>query len=191
VSDDPIPASRRLALVSELWWIPRVLKSLSLLPLFVLALVHATAGAQEPIDVKELAEYRLTAPVFEQFQRASRLLAEAMRDDPRLAGAPLFTQEIAVSGDAPAAAGELETRLQEEPALAGALLAAQLSAREYTKFALALIAAHLARGFLDAGVLRSVPAGAAADNVAFVAAHRTEIAGVLEELGVDAEGRVK
>jgi hypothetical protein len=178
-----------LALVSELWWIARVLRYFSL-PLLVLV-VHATAGAQEPIDVRELADYRLTVPAFEQFQRASRLLAAAMRDDPRLAGTPLFTREIAVSGDAPAAAGELESRLEKEPALAGALLAAQLSAREYTKFALALIAAHLARGFLDAGVLRSVPAGVAADNVAFVAAHRAEVAGVLEELGVDAEGRVK
>ena len=70
-------------------------------------------------------------------------------------------------------------------ALDGALVSAQITAREYTKFALALIAARLAHGFVKSGVLRGVPAGVAADNVAFVDANQAAIGDVLKRLGIE------
>lgn len=155
----------------------------------VLVLVVLAAGLPQPmgpsIDSQELAEYRLTRPVFQRFQRATRLMLTATRADPRFAKAPLFTKEIAVSGDAPAMAAVLQQRLEREPALAGALFAADLDAREYTKFALALFAARLAHGFIESGVLRRVPPGPPADNVAFVEAHRTEVLALLKEMGLE------
>jgi len=42
----------------------------------------------------------------------------------------------------------------------------------------------MAHGFIDAGVLRRAPPGAPADNVAFVDTHQSEIAEVLEHLGI-------
>lgn len=155
----------------------------------MLVLVVLVAALPQPaapsIDSKELAEYRLTHAVFQRFQRATRLILTATRADPRFAEAPLFTKEIAVSGDAPAMAAVLQQRLEREPALAGALFAADLDAREYTKFALALFAARLAHGFIEAGVLRRVPPGAPADNVAFVETHRTEVLALLKDMGFD------
>lgn len=160
----------------------------SRLPFFVTLVVgvltHASAAVQPAFDVKELAAYRLTTPVFKQFEKASRLIADVIRKDPAFASSPLFTREILVSGDAPLMAAELETRLRTHPALAHALGTAKITAREYTRFALALLAARLAHGFVNAGVLRSVPAGVAADNVTFVEKHQVEIAAAVKALGI-------
>jgi hypothetical protein len=156
-----------------------------LVPIFVGAAFAAGVPVQAPLEVEELAQYRLTTAVFTRFEAASRSIAAATRADPAFARDPLFTREVMVSGDAPAAAMTLETRLQAHPALVAALREAKLSARDYTKFALALFAARLAHGFVEAGVLRRVPAGAASANVAFVEAHEREITSVLADLGID------
>jgi hypothetical protein len=157
--------------------------------MLLVAIVGASLAAgilvQAPLEVDELAKYRLTTGVFMQFEVASRSIAAAMRADPAFTREPLFTREIVLSGDAAVAATALETRLQTDPGLGRALRAAKLSAREYTKFALAVIAARLAHGFVKAGVLRGVPDGPAASNVAFVQAHEVEIASLLADLGID------
>jgi hypothetical protein len=133
-------------------------------------------------DLKELATYRLTVPVLEQFERATRLLGEVTRDDPGFAAQPLFNRDISLSGDAPVMAAALEARLRNDARLASALGSAGLTAREYTKFALSLFAAHLAHGFVKSGVLAAVPAGVATDNVTFIAEHAEQIAHVLKAL---------
>jgi hypothetical protein len=148
-------------------------------------LTDASGAAQSSFDVKELAAYRLTGPVFERFEKASRRIADVTRSDAALARSPLFTKEITLSGDAPVMAAELEARLKNHPALAGALHSARIAPRDYARFAVALFAARLAHGFVKAGVLRSVPTGVAADNVAFVAEHHTAIEDVLTRLGVE------
>jgi hypothetical protein len=143
------------------------------------------AQAQQPFTVSDLAQYRLTNAAFTPFALASRSIAAVTRADPALERDPLFTREIMLSDDARAAATALETRLLAHPAIVRALDDAKLSARDYTKFALALFAARLAHGFVKAGVLRRVPDGAAAENVAFVEAHVDEITALLAELGID------
>jgi hypothetical protein len=105
--------------------------------------------------------------------------------DPAFVRDPLFTREVVVSGDAPAAAKTLESRLRTHPDLARSLSVAKLSAREYTRFAIALFAARLAHGFVKAGVLRGVPDGAAAANVAFVQSHEDAIASLFADLGIE------
>ena len=147
---------------------------------------HALASyAQTPFDAKSLAEYRLTDPVFKRFARATALLASAMRREPRFAAEPLMTREIAVSGDAGEMATALKQRLDTDPVLSAALFAADISAHEYAAFAIALFAARLAQGFLASGAMRRVPAGVAADNVAFVTAHEAEVAVVLKQLDLE------
>ena len=89
-----------------------------------------------------------------------------------------------LTGDVLPMAIALEARLRGDAALADALRAANLSSQEYTKFTLALVAARLAHGFVKAGVIRAVPPGVHADNVAFVDAHEADIDAVLRELGV-------
>src|SRR5262245_5387370 len=131
--------------------------------LLVGTIAHAAVSpldAQAPIDVYELADYRLTAEVFERFVQASSRIAEIMRDDSSFTYAPLFTKELALSGDAVAEVAGLVARLQNHTALAAALDTAKLTPREYAKFAVTLIVAHLAHGFLTSGVLPRVPAGA-------------------------------
>lgn len=150
----------------------------------VAVVLSQSALMAQTVGVKELADYRLTADVFKQFEHASRLIAAARQNDPALADEPLLTREVSVTGDAVAMAGELEARLLKHPKFADALFAADISAREYTKFALALIAARLAHGFVKAGVLHRIPAGVATDNVAFVETHDAAIRAVLQKLGV-------
>ncbi len=140
---------------------------------------------QVSFSVKELAEYRLSLPVLKQFDQASRLVATAMLEDSSLASNPLFTRDVSVLGDAPEAAAQLETRLTNDSRLAAALRGSNISARDYTKFALALFAARLAHGFIKAGVLRFVPPGVAADNVAFIEANEAQVAAVLQVIGVE------
>jgi prepilin-type processing-associated H-X9-DG protein len=147
--------------------------------------VTTGAQAQQPFTVDELAQYRLTPAVFTPFEIASRSIAAVTRTDPALERDPLFTHEIMLSDDARAAASALETRLLAHPVIVRALADAKLTAREYTKFALALFAARLAHGFVKAGVLRRVPEGPAAANVAFVDAHVEEITVLLAGLGID------
>jgi hypothetical protein len=158
---------------------------LVLLVAIVAASLAAGVPLQAPLEVDELAKYRLTTGVFMRFEVASRSIAAAMRADPAFTREPLFTREIVLSDDVAAAATALETRLQAHPGLGRALRAAKLSPREYTTFALAVVAARIAHGFVKAGVLRGVPEGAAAANVAFVQAHEVEIASVLADLGID------
>lgn len=150
-----------------------------------LGLFSVGPSAQAEFGVTEIAEYRLDAGVFERFERASRLIIAATRADARFERDPLFTKDILLSGDVLPMAIALEARLRSEPALAGAFFAADLTPHEYTKFALALVAARLAHGFVKAGVIRSVPPGVHADNVAFVDAHLAAIETLLKEIGVE------
>ena len=50
---------------------------------------------------------------------------------------------------------------------------------------LTLFAARLAHGFVESGVLRAVPPGAAEHNVRFVAQHEIRIAALLKGMGIE------
>jgi len=152
---------------------------------FCLAFLPAFAAAQRPFDQKELARYRLTEPVYKRFAHAARLITAASRNQPRLERAPLFTKQIAVSGDALEMAALLDARLEQEPAFASALFAAEIDAREFTTFALALFAARLAHGFVKADVIHVMPDSVAGGNVAFAEAHQAEIGALFAEIGLE------
>ena len=156
----------------------------AILLLALLGVFTASPATQAPIGVYDLADYRLTTPVFEQFVRASNLIADVTLRDATFDNAPLFTKEIALSDDAPASASALAARLGNHAGLAAALESAKLTPREYAKFAIALGAAHLAHEFVNAGVLKRLPSGAPTENVKFVSEHRTEVVSVLETLGI-------
>jgi hypothetical protein len=147
-------------------------------------LMAAIVYAQAAVDVYELADYRLTTEVFERFVQASERVATVTHDDASFTYAPLFTRDVALSGDAVAAVAGLVARLEHHPALAASLDDAKISPREYAKFAITLIAAHLANGFLASGVLPRVPAGAPAINVEFVKTHEAAVQTVLGSLGI-------
>jgi hypothetical protein len=155
--------------------------------LFVGTIAQPVMGpviAQAPIDVYELADYRLTADVFERFVQVSRRIADITLNDASFTYAPLFTKELLLSGDAVAEAAALVARLENHTGLAAALDAAKLTPREYAKFAITLIAAHLAHGFLASGVLPRVSAGAPTINVEFVKAHESDVTATLAGLGI-------
>lgn len=147
-------------------------------------LLAVAVGAQARIDVYELADYRLTTEVFERFAQASGRIIEVTRHDSAFTYAPLFTKDVALSGDAVAEANGLVARLENHAALAAALEGAKISPREYAKFAITLIAARLAHGFLTSGVLPRVPAGAPTINVAFIKTHEAEVVAALASLGI-------
>lgn len=140
--------------------------------------------AQAPIDQYELADYRLTQDVFERFVKASGPVGEIARQDPAFRFAPLFTKDVMLSGDAVTAATGLTARLENHAGLAGALATAKITPREYSKFVITLVAAHMAYGFLKSGVLPRVPSGAPTINVEFVKTHESNVASVLESLGI-------
>ena len=148
-------------------------------------LVSGQQADRGTIDRRELAAYRLTTAEFEQFRNASARIAVVIADDASFRAQPLFSEEITQRGDVAEASATLEARLRSHTGLAAALTAAKMSARDYTKCALTLVAARLALGFLDSGVLKTVPPGAAADNVAFVRAHRTAVDEMLKELAIE------
>jgi hypothetical protein len=146
---------------------------------------HPASGrAQAPIDVYDLADYRLTPQVFKQFVQASQKIGEITRSDSAFTFAPLFTREVVLSGDAPEMAAGLVSRLENHAGLTAALQTAKLTSREYSKFAITLVAAHMAHGFIKAGVLPRVPDGAPTHNVEFVDTHQTEVTAVLADLGM-------
>jgi hypothetical protein len=122
--------------------------------------------------------------VFERFVQASGRIADITEHDLAFRYAPLFTKDVALSGDAPAMAQGLAARLENHAGLAAAVADAKMTPREYAKFAIALFAAHLAHGFVKAGVLQRVPDGAPTINVDFVKAHDAEVTAVLAQLGI-------
>jgi hypothetical protein len=140
--------------------------------------------AQTPIDVYELADYRLTTAVFERFVDANGRIVDITEHDPSFTYARLFTKDVALSGDAVAEAAGLVARLTNHAGLAAALEATKITPREYSKFAITLIAAHLAHSFLKAGVLSRVPSGAPTINVEFVKTHESEVTAALASLGI-------
>jgi hypothetical protein len=143
-----------------------------------------TVTAQAPIDQYELADYRLTQEVFDRFVQASAPVADIAQRDPAFRYAPLFTKDVMLSGDAVTAAMGLTARLENHTALAAALATAKITAREYSKFVITLVAAHMAYGFMKSGVLPRVPSGAPTINVEFVKIHESDVATVLESLGI-------
>jgi len=149
------------------------------------AILPPLAAAQQPFNQKELAAYRLSEPVYLRFAHAARIIAEASRKDPRLEQAPLFTKQIAVSGDILEMAALLSARLEEEPAFRSALFAAEIDAHEFTTFALALFAARLAQGFVKAKLIYVMPDTVAGGNVAFAEAHNVEIGALFAEMGIE------
>ena len=165
-----------------------ILRARSRLALILAAAVTgwhvAPAHAQAPVDVYDLADYRLTPEVFKQFVQASQKIGEITRSDSAFTHAPLFTREVVLSGDAPEEAAGLMSRLDNHTGLTAALQAAKLTSREYSKFAITLVAAHMAHGFIKAGVLPRVPDGAPTHNVNFVDTHQTEVTAVLADLGM-------
>jgi hypothetical protein len=150
----------------------------------IAALAAPSVSAQTAIDRYELADYRLTADVFERFVKASTRIAEIAANDASFADAPLFTKDVALSGDAVVEAEGLVARLERHSGLAAALDAATITPREYAKFAIALVGAHLAYNFVKAGVLKRVPSGAPTTNVEFVKAHDADVTAALESLGI-------
>src|SRR5262245_14241038 len=103
----------------------------------VFCLFTIQAAAQSRLEIAELASYRLSDQVFTQFKDASNRISTVTRDNAAFTSDPLFTRDVTILGDPPALAETLETRLQKEPALADALRVSGMSAREFTKFALA------------------------------------------------------
>ena len=85
--------------------------------------------------------------------QANGLIVDITQHDSSFIDAPLFTKDVALSGDAVAEAAGLVARFANHAGLAAALEAAKITPREYSKFAITLIAAHLAYRFLKAGVL--------------------------------------
>lgn len=155
------------------------------LTLSTVAVVVALALPSQSSTEQELAQYRLTAPVLARFTHATRLILDATGDDVRFAEDPLFSREFSVSGDAVAMAARLQARLDREPAALAALFAADIATPEYVRFAISLFAARLAHGFVASGAMRAVPPGAPRDNVAFIDAHRTEVAALLKAVGLE------
>jgi len=145
---------------------------------------QAPISAAEPLNVYDLADYRLTSEIFEHFVQASGRIAEITQHDSAFTYAPLFTKDVALDGDAVAMASGLIARLENHTGLAAALQAAKITPREYSKFALVLVAAHLAHNFLKTGALQRVPAGAPTTNVEFVKTHEAEVTAVLGQLGM-------
>jgi hypothetical protein len=145
----------------------------------------SSVSAAQSFDARTLANYRLTRPVFTRFAHATRLLASHMRSDPRFEREPLFSKDVSVAGDAVEMATALRSRLDNDATLSAALFAADISAHEYATFALALVGARLAHGFLESGAMRRVPPGVAADNVAFVAEHLAAVRTALGQLGLE------
>lgn len=153
-----------------------------LLAIFVQLGVASARG--QAIDVYELADYRLTPDAFERFVQATTALTAITDHDPAFTYAPLFTKDVALSGDAVAEIKGLVARLENHPGLVAALNTAAITPREYAKFALTLIVAHLANGFLTSGVLPRVPAGAPTHNVEFIKAHEADVSATLARLGI-------
>jgi hypothetical protein len=147
-------------------------------------LVTVPVAAQSPIDVYELADYRLTTEVFERFVQANGRIVDITLQDSSFTYAPLFTKDVALSGDAVAEAAGLMARLANHAGLAAALEAAKITPREYSKFAITLIAARLAHRFMTAGVLARVPSGAPTINVEFVKTHESDVTAALASLGI-------
>lgn len=143
----------------------------------------------QAVDRKTLASYRLTPAVLETFQQASRQIVSVITRDASFRSAPLFSRDIVQAGDLIEAAIQLETRINEHAGLAAALRSTKMTPHDYTTFALSMMGARLAFGFVESGVLKSVPAGVAADNVAFVRAHRAAVDHLLTTLGVEIESR--
>ena len=171
------------------WYIAGPLIGLTMPVQLLLAVVivvgtHSPATAQSPLTARQLSEYPLTPAAFKKFAHATRLMIAATRDEPRFVDRPLFSKAIFVSGDAPEMAAALQQRLDSDPLLATALFAADMSARDYTKFALALVAARLAQGFVKSGVMRGVPAGIAESNVRFIDGHEKDVSSLLKEMGL-------
>lgn len=150
----------------------------------LLAKAQISSTPRSSIDVYDLADYRLTPDVFDQFVQASGRVADITSHDATFRYAPLFTKEVAVSGDAPAMASGLVARLENHTGLSAALQSANITPREYAKFAISLVAAHMAHQFITAGVLKRVPEGAPTINVEFVKSHESAVAAVLAQLGI-------
>ena len=154
-----------------------------ILALMLVAVAQDASPAR--LTAGDLAAYRLTAPLFTQYRAAAAGVAAAVAADARYREAPLFTRDVVLSDDAGESAGALLRRLEADPRLAAAIMSAGLTPREFTTITLVLVGARLAHGFVESGAIRRLPAGAPAENVAFVGGHLDEVVDVLRLLDIE------
>jgi hypothetical protein len=160
-------------------------------------------------DMKELLAYRLTLPTLDKVVQATKNMAAAAKSDPRFIKHAALEKEIKTleqkeeRTDADEARleklkeeleqadeklnfsentktlSDMAAAIEKEPLAAKALADAGMSAREYSKFALAYFQAAMVAGMMKQGMIKEVPAELKAtvnmDNVKFVQEHEAEL----------------
>ncbi len=76
---------------------------------------------------------------------------------------------------------DMEKTLASSPAIAAGLRAAGITSREYAKLTMALVTSGMAAGMKKAGLLKDLPPGVSAENVAFVLKHEAELEKIQKE----------
>lgn len=172
----------------------------------------AAAAQQADADMKELAAYRLTKegldkyavvlrtlvvelPKDPAFQEMAKLEAELERldakdeltaaDEKRIDAIEARMEQLEGAVELSMTDGDLddvEAQILKSRAMATAIKAGGMSAREYAKFTLALFQASMVAGMQKAGLLKELPKEISAENVQFALKHEQELQKIQQEM---------
>ena len=146
----------------------------------------AAQGADSNTDLKEVTSYRLTMEGLKKVQTATRLMAAAMKNDPRHQASLKLEAEIEALEKKDELTDAEQTRLEslqqkkeeleandtfgdtdtlsdmaaaiaKEPAMASALKQAGMTPREYATFTMAMLQAAMVVGFKKSGLIKETP----------------------------------
>jgi len=134
---------------------------------------QAAPADAAPAESVSAEGYTLTMAHVEAFLAAQAHIAAAVKADATLDPAMNASREDGL---------QFAARLEATPALRDAIAKAGLSTRDYALTNEALVAAMMAQGAIEAGMLKEVPAGLNPQNVEFVKAHKAELESKMQAL---------
>lgn len=175
----------------------------------VVGLTASLGATGQSADDRELMQYRLTPEVLSKAESVAQAFAANVEKDPRMKRRLDAQREIAVLeakddlteaeqarldqlqgivGNEPIDLGinggslaEISAQLAKIPAMSAALKTAGMAPRDMAKFVVTAVQAAMISGLQSAGM--PVPAGAAGENVRFVAANQAAIERINRLLG--------
>jgi hypothetical protein len=142
-----------------------------------------SATAERTSDEKALAEYRLSIAAIQKLLAATRAMAKVSEDPTvRAAAAKLSASDDANDGgDGYQSLNDMARKVDAFPPIASAIRSAGLTSREYMLITMSYMQAAMAAGMKKQGLIKELPKGTPAENVAFIEKNDTELQAIQKE----------
>jgi hypothetical protein len=139
-----------------------------------------TAAAERTSDEQALAQYRLSMPAIHKLLAATRAMARVIEDPATKEAAAKFSKSRDAA-DGYRGLDDIARDIEKFPPMAAAIRSAGITPREYMLVTMSYMQAGMAAAFKKQGLLKELPKGTPAENVAFLEKNEPELQSLQKE----------